>query len=189
MERLARLVPADLDAEARTLRDALVGSGRGDIVDPDGALVGPFNAWLHAPEVGLGLSSLGATLRFGTSIERRLTEVAIITVGARWKAEFEFWAHARMARQHGVADAVIEAIAAGQVPLFDRRDEETVHAVAAQLVGSGRIEPATYQAAEELLGRRGLVELVTLCGYYCLVSLTLNAFEVPLPPDVPARWS
>jgi hypothetical protein len=59
-----------------------------------------------APGAGRRLSSLGAKLRFGTSIERRLSEIAIITIGARWQAEFEWWAHAPMAREHGVAGAV-----------------------------------------------------------------------------------
>ncbi len=76
-------------------------------------------------------------LRFGTSLERRLTEVAIITVGARWKAEFEWWAHARMARRHGVADAVIDAIGRGEDPPFQADDERTVYAAAREL-GRGR---------------------------------------------------
>lgn len=57
----------------------------------------------------------------GTSIERRLSEIAIITIGARWQAEFEWWAHAPMAREHGVADAVVDAIGRGEDPPTARR--------------------------------------------------------------------
>lgn len=121
-----------------------------------GSLVGPFNAWLDAPEAGLALSELGAAvLRFGTSLERRLTEVAIITVGAAWKAEFEWWAHAPMAREHGVSLVVIEAIAAGEAPPFAREDEEIVHAVASELVRTGRVGQDTYDRALGLLGNQG----------------------------------
>ncbi len=35
------------------------------------------------------------------------------------------------------------------------------------------------------LGRQGLVELVGLVGYYTLVAMTLNAFEVPAPEGAP----
>ena len=67
----------------------MVGS-RGDLlINDQGELAGPFNAFVHAPDVGQRLASLGKVLRFDTSLERRLTEVAILTVGARWKAEFE----------------------------------------------------------------------------------------------------
>ena len=105
--RLPYLRYDDLDADGRAVWDGVVGSRGGDLVGPEGGLIGPFNAFVHAPGVGRRLSSLGQVLRFETSIERRLSEVAIITVGARWKAEFEWWAHARMAREHGVPGAVV----------------------------------------------------------------------------------
>jgi len=142
------------------------------------------NAFVHAPGVGQHLSALGATVRYGTSIDRRLTELAIITVGARWKAEFEWWAHARMARRHGVPDAVVAAIERGENPAFEADDERTIHAVAAQLVRTGHVDQDTYDAARHLIGDAGLVELVSLCGYYTLVSFLLNAFAVPLPDGV-----
>ncbi len=142
--------------------------------------MGPFNAWVTAPGIGGRLAALGAALRFESSIDRRLLEVAIITVGARWRAEFEWWAHSRMALQHGVSQATVDAIARGETPAMPD-DERVVHAVARQLVDDGHVEQATYDAARELLGDRGVVELITLCGYYTLVSFTLNAFDVPLP--------
>jgi 4-carboxymuconolactone decarboxylase len=138
--------------------------------------------------VGQRLVDLGGALRFRTSIDRRLLELAIITTGARWKSEFEWWAHSRMARQHGVADDVIAAIAAGETPAFEHDDERVVHAVATQLHERGRLDDDTYRAAHDLLGDRGMVELVSLCGYYTLVSFTLNAFEVPLPAGETRTW-
>ena len=63
-----------------------------------------------------------------------------------------------------------------------------MHAVARQLVEDGHVDQATYDAARQLLGDRGVVELVTLCGYYTLVSFTLNAFDVALPPGEAPAW-
>jgi 4-carboxymuconolactone decarboxylase len=63
-----------------------------------------------------------------------------------------------------------------------------VHLVARQLLTTGRIDAPTYAAAQELLGDRGMVEIVALCGYYTLVSFTLNAFDVPLPPGEEPTW-
>ena len=116
---------------------------RGSIVTDGGALMGPFNAWVTAPGIGGRLAELGAALRFESSIERRLLEVAIITVGARWRAEFEWWAHSRMAVQHGVSQEAVDAIASGATPPLPN-DERVVHAVARQLVDSGHIDGATY---------------------------------------------
>jgi 4-carboxymuconolactone decarboxylase len=188
MNRLPYLRYDELGPDGQQVWEHVVGS-RGDVlVNSEGGLIGPFNAFVHAPDVGQHLSSLGAAVRFGTSIERRLTELAIITVGARWKAEFEWWAHARMARQHGVPDAVVDAISRGEDPPIAADDERAVYAVAAQLARTGRVDAASYAAAHELLGDAGMVELVAMCGYYTLISFLLNAFEVPLPPGAALVW-
>lgn len=187
MTRLPALRREQLDPDGQALWDQITATRSASVIDEHGGLRGPFNPWLHAPDLGMRASALGAQLRFGTSIERRLLELAIITVGARWNAEFELWAHVPMAREAGVTDAVIDAIERGETPAFDRDDERVVHAVAVQLGDDGRIGPDLYREAHALLGDRGLVELVTLCGYYVLISYTLNAFEIAVPPDAPAR--
>jgi len=188
MTRLPYLRYDDLDTGGREVWDGIVGSRGAELVNADGGLIGPFNAFVHAPGVGRHLSRLGGRLRFRTSIERRLSELAIITVGAHWKAEFEWWAHARMAREQGVPDLVIEAIGRGEEPAFEADDERVVYAVARQVTETGQLDQPGYDAASRLLGDEGMVELVALCGYYTLVSYLLNAFAVPLPPGVAAQW-
>jgi len=186
--RLSNLRRDELDPAGQDVWDKIVGSRSEQAVGADGALVGPFNAFVHAPDVGRRLASLGTVLRFGTSIERRLTEVAIITVGARWKAEFEWWAHARMARENGVPGAVVDAIGCADEPPFAADDERIVYAVARELADAGQLSQATYDDARDLLGDAGMVELVSLCGYYTLISYLLNAFAVPLPPGAQPMW-
>jgi 4-carboxymuconolactone decarboxylase len=189
MTRIPYLRRDELGPEGQQLWDGLVNNLGDLIVTADGGLAGPFNAFVTAPDAGRRLSSLGATLRFGTSIERRLSEIAIITTGARWQAEFEWWAHAPMAREHGVADAVVNAIARGEDPPFGADDERAVYAVARRLSLSGGLDQETYDAARGFLGDAGMVELVALCGYYTLISFLLNAFTVPLPPDSAPMWA
>jgi 4-carboxymuconolactone decarboxylase len=186
--RLSYLRRNELDPAGQDVWDKVVGTRSEQLVGADGSLVGPFNAFVHAPDVGRRLASLGAVLRFGTSIERRLSEVAIITMGARWKAEFEWWAHARMALEHGVPEAVVAAIGRGERPPFDADDERIVYAVARELADDGQVSHVTYDAARDLLSETGMVELVSLCGYYTLISYLLNAFAVPIPPGARPMW-
>ena len=188
MSRLPYLPKDSVDERGKALWDSLAATRGAGLVNAEGGLIGPFNAWVTAPEVGTRVADLGGVLRFGTSIDRRPLELAIITIGARWHAEFEWWAHSRMAREHGVPDHVIDAIARGEVPTFDDDADRVVHAVAAQLGARGRIDAETYAAAQRALGDAGMVELVALCGYYTLVSFTLNAFDVPLPPGEVRTW-
>lgn len=190
MTRLSMVDPTETSDEQQELWDGLTRTRGGgvDLTDEQGHLVGPFNAWLHVPKIGRRLSSLGAHLRFETSIERRLSEIAICTVGAHWRSEFEFFAHAPMALEAGVDESVIAAMRVGAEPEFGRDDERIVHAVATQLLVDRRVDDSTYAAAEALLGETGMVELASLVGYYCLVSMLLNLFEVPLPADEPLSW-
>jgi 4-carboxymuconolactone decarboxylase len=186
--RLPYLRYDELDARGQEVWDSVAGSRGGELVDADGGLIGPFNAFVHAPGVGRHLSALGGRLRFRTSIERRLSELAIITVGAAWKAEFEWWAHAQMAREHGVGDAIVDAIGRGEDPPLEAEDERVIYAVARELTTTGRLSQEDYDAAQRLLGDAGMVELVSLCGYYTLISYLLNAFAVPLPPGAQPQW-
>src|SRR5215218_5771708 len=174
MSRLPLHTRDVLDDDGQEVWDSITAT-RGSIVAREGHLIGPFNAWVTAPGIGGRLAELGAALRFQSSIERRLLEVAIITVGAHWKAEFEWWAHSRMALHYGVSPDAVAAIAGGSEPTLPD-DEAIVYAVARQLVETGHVDTPAYDAARRLLGDRGIVELVTLCGYYTLVSFTLNAF-------------
>src|SRR5580700_9127959 len=188
MTRIPYVRREELGPEGQQLGDGIVDSVGGQVVTADGGLAGPFNAFVTAPGAGRRLSSLGAELRFGTSIERRLSEIAVITTGARWQAEFEWHAHAPMAREHGVAAAVVDAIGCGEDPPFEADDERAVYAVARQLGRSGRLDQEAYDAAHRFVGDAGMVELVSLCGYYTLVSFVLNAFAVPLPEGAAATW-
>jgi 4-carboxymuconolactone decarboxylase len=188
MARLPYLRYDELGDDGMRVWDGVVGSRGGELVNAEGGLIGPFNAFVHAPGVGRHLSALGGKLRFGTSIERRLSELAIITVGAHWRAEFEWWAHARMAVQAGVSDAVVDAIGRDDEPPFEAEDEEVIYQVARQLTSTGRLSQQAYDAAQRLLGDQGMVELVSLCGYYTVISYLLNAFAVPLPPGAAPRW-
>lgn len=191
MTRLRSLNRSELSGDRAALWDAIVDSRRGgalDLVNDEGGLVGPFNAFVHVPAIGERLTSLGGLLRFRTSIERRLTEVAICTVGAHWRSEFEFWAHAPMALEHGVAAGVVDALREGRPPVFDRDDERIVHAVTSQLLNDRRVDDATFAEGEALLGETGMVELATLVGYYCLISMVLNLFDVPLPAGAAPAW-
>ena len=143
---------------------------------------------LFSPDVGASVSALGAAVRFRTSLPQNLLEVAIITVGAHWRSNFEFWAHARMALEAGVDSTVVDAIQRGETPTFSAPDEAAVHALAKSLLSTGRSSDDVYSEVAESLGDVAVVELTTLIGYYCLISLTLNNFAIELPDGAEPIW-
>lgn len=188
--RLSQLRYDELDATQREVWEAITGGPRGSAAQlvEDGALVGPFNAMVHSPVIGGRVAALGEALRFQSRLEAQLREVAILTVGARWRSEFEFWAHTRIALDAGISQELIDEIARGQLSEDRPRPQRVVHAVAQSLLADGRVDDGLYAETVELLGEAGTVELVMLIGHYCLVSFVLNTFEVPLPGGAAGRW-
>lgn len=177
MTRLKPLGEADLDDEQRAFLDCL---NRG----PRGArrrlgLIGPYGVWARATHVGEPAQLLGAALRFGTSLPENIKEVAICTVGAFHRARFEFAAHRTLGIRAGVSEAAIERLRVGEPPEFEG-NEAIAHALTDALLRRHRLDQATYDRALAAFDEAGVVELVTLIGYYCLISHTLNAFDVDL---------
>jgi 4-carboxymuconolactone decarboxylase len=106
-------------------------------------------------------------------------------VAARfWTAQFEWHAHARIAREEGLDDAVIAAIAEGAAPALATPEETIVYAFCRELHETRAVGAATYGQAVETLGQEAVIELTVLSGYYTTVSMILNTFEVPLPEGV-----
>jgi 4-carboxymuconolactone decarboxylase len=111
-------------------------------------------------------------------------------VAKEWTAQFEWWAHARLARAEGLDDAIIEAIRLGEEPPFAEEAELCVYAFAKELLGPAhRVPTVLYQRAVDLFGERQVVELVGVIGYYCLISGILNTFAVELPEGVDAPFA
>lgn len=180
----------DATPEQQALFDDILASrgGPSTLLGPDGSLRGPFNHMVASPVLGQAMSRLGQAVRFEASVDRRLQELAICTVGAHWRSNFEFWAHSRMAIEAGVDRSVIDALAEGRDPAFARDDEAAVYAFASQLVSTGRVDQDHYDAVREAVGEQALVDLITTIGYYSLVSLTLNAHRIPLPEGNEPIW-
>ena len=194
MSRLSAVRPEAATRKQRALFDAITGGDRGrgrpieSFLDARGGLAGPFNAWVHHPDLGDVIQRLGERLRFHGTLPGAAREIAILAIGAKWRAEYEWWAHARIGRREGVSEEAIDAIRRGERPPSCDPLERAVYDFTVALLDTGTVEPAVYEAAQARLGDGGIVELVTLTGYYTLVSFTLNAFEVPLPEGEPRAF-
>lgn len=179
MSRLTRRTFADLTPEQQEVFQFIVANR--PLKPDDGHIGGPFDVWLTSPELAKRLVDLGSFFRFRTSVQRRYVELAILVTGAHWQAQFEWWAHEPMARQAGVPEAVIAAIKAGAVPVCTDVGDKAAYALAKELHADHQVAPATFELAKAAFGERGVAELIGLCGFYGLVSMTLNGFDVDLP--------
>jgi 4-carboxymuconolactone decarboxylase len=174
MSRLPDLDPAKFSPEQKKVHDAV-------LAGPRGRVVGPIKVWLANAGLAEHAQALGAYCRFNSSLPPRLSELAICTTGAFWKANYEWFAHAPLAIKAGIDPAAIEAIRTGGTPTFTKADEQAIYDFARELLTTRRVSPATFERAKKELGETSVIDLVGIIGYYGLVSVTLNAFELPLP--------
>jgi 4-carboxymuconolactone decarboxylase len=173
-DRFAPLTYDTMTPEQKALTDYLLsGERRG--------MDGPFNVMLRSPEMGDMAQKLGAQIRFHSTLPDKLRELAIITTGRFWNAQYEWYAHKRLALQVGVSQATVDAIAEGVRPKSMSADEEIVYNFCAELMNTKQVSDATFAAAKTKLGERGVVDLIALVGYYHLVSMLLNVDRYPLP--------
>ena len=184
--RLEQLTLDILDDEQRELYDTLVGARTGStlpgrIVDEDGNFQGPFNAMLHYPAIGLPLQDLGAMLRFRGLLSPRARELVILTTAAAWESEFEWSAHVRIGKHIGLTDDEIAAVrVSGPLALDDPEEQAAVDAARA-ITTRGDLDDDEYVRAQDALGDRMLIEVLTLVGYYALLALQMRVHRVPLP--------
>ena len=173
--RLKNLTRDQLDAEQRAVYDAIVAG-------PRGGIAGPFLPWLRSPVLADRAQKLGEFCRFNSALPKRLSELAILMTGRFWTSQFEFWAHARLGRDAGLDQAIIDALAERRRPAKMQDDETAIFEFVDELLQNRCVGDRAYARVIALFGERGAVDLVGIIGYYCLVSLTLNAFELQVPP-------
>ena len=141
---------------------------------------GPFNVLLRSPEMGDLAQQFGASTRFNSSVPRKLTELAIIIVARHWTSQFEWQAHHRAALQAGLSPTIADAIAEGKKPMEMQKDEEAVYNFCSELLNTKQVGDATFAAAKNAVGERGVVDLIGVMGWYHTVSMLLNVDRYPL---------
>lgn len=174
-QRFPELKPEQLTPEQKKVVDGIQSGPRG------AGLRGPFNALLRSPDLCDLVQRVGAYVRFSSSIPRPLNEMAICMTGRKWTAQYEFYAHRKLAIDAGLNPAIIDAIAQGRRPDGMSADETIVYNFVDELLSTGTPSDANYQPAISRFGERGVMDLVGAVGYYSLVSMVLNTAQVPLP--------
>jgi 4-carboxymuconolactone decarboxylase len=136
---------------------------------------------LRSPGIGMLIQRLGEEIRFRSSIPPRLNEMAILITARHYTSQYEWYAHHKLAMENGLDPAVSKAIAEGRRPDRMGPDETLVYDFSTALHAQHGVSDATYKAVLERFGERGVVDLIAVNGFYCLVSFMLNVDRTPLP--------
>jgi 4-carboxymuconolactone decarboxylase len=176
--RFSTLTPETMTADQKRVAEAIQAGPRG------AGLRGPFNALLRSPDLCDLVQRVGAFVRFKSSIPPRLNELAIIMAGRKWTAQYEFYAHRKLAIEAGLKPEIADAVARNERPAGMAADEATIYDFVTELLTTGHVSDASFKGVKDAFGERGVVDLVGAVGYYSLVSMTLNVARVQLPDGV-----
>lgn len=154
-----------------------------EIASSRGSVRGPYGVLLHSPNLASRVAHTGAYVRFDFDLPEALKEIIIITTAREIRSQYEFFAHARLARQNGVTDDTIKAIATGAAPEGLTGDEAMLVRYTKELLQNHKITDATFNAVQSKWGDQRTLEITGLIGHYLLVGQVLAAFEVELPED------
>ena len=188
--RRFQLIPIDkLTPEQQALTDAIKSGPRAKLASSGaskpGPLGGPFNVWLRSPGIGNLVQQLGEEIRFRSSLAGKLNELAILVTARNWTSQYEWVAHHKLALEGGLDPKIADAIAQGQRPAGMDADETLVYEVSSELQQTQGVSDAMHARAVARFGERGVVDLISVNGFYVLVSMCLNVDRTPVPPGTP----
>ncbi len=173
--RFTPIPKAEWTDEQRTVADAIVSGPRGE-------LRGPFVPLLHAPALAAKIQELGEVIRFKTSIPDDLLEIAVLVTARHHNCANIWESHERLARKAGVAQDIIAPIAQYHRPKALTEAQALVYDYARALLADNKVSDAVFEAVTERWGRKGVMELAGICGYYGLLAAVFNAADRPLEP-------
>jgi 4-carboxymuconolactone decarboxylase len=184
--RLPLIAPADLTLEQQSLyadMKAGISSNFNDFktVSDDGALMGPWNPWLHEPVIGRAIWDLTKAMTAQASLPDPVRQVSILVVGAHFDAAYEIYAHIAVAEREKMSKRRLATLVCGEKPDDLTEPESVAYDVTYALVNGGVLPEPAYALAVETFGQHGTNELIYLVGLYAMVSMTLNGFNVPVP--------
>lgn len=173
-DRFKPLVYDEMTPAQKTMIDHLLAGERRN------NLGGPFNILLRSPEMGDLAQQFGASMRFHAALPKPALETVIIVTARYWMAQFEWSAHKRAALQAGVSPAIVDAIADGKRPVGMDADVETAYNFIVELLTAKQVSDATFLAAKNRFGEKGVVDIIGLNGWYSMVSMALNVDRYPV---------
>lgn len=184
--RFKILTPEEMTPAQKELTQAIRSGPRasvqGSAASGAGGSVGsPFNVFLRSPDLGMPLQQVGSYIRFKSVLGMKLNELAILVTARYWSAQYEWFAHHRLALQAGLDPKIADDIAHGRRPSGMTPEENAVYEFSHELHHDKKVSDATYARALALFGEQGVMDLIGVNGYYSLVSMVLNVDRTPIP--------
>jgi 4-carboxymuconolactone decarboxylase len=177
-QRLPAIPPEDYTADQKQAAEAFLAARKQPVF-------GPFEPMMYSPEVMSMARSMGDYLRFHSAIGNTLSELVILITAREWSQDYEWFLHYPIALKAGLSKDIADAIGEGRRPVGMSADEEIVYDFTIELQKNKTVSDATFNRAEQRFGKKGVVDMAGISGYYTLLAMQLNMARYPVPAEGP----
>src|SRR5205823_11118035 len=133
----------------------------------------PFKVYFASPEFGLEAIKMSNYLRWGTGLDARLSELAIIIAAREWTSDYIWHAHYPLAVKGGLDPSVGADIAAGKRPSRMKEDEAIIYDLLTEIYRSEERRVGNFCKAKAKYGERGIMDIIGLAAYYGNTAMAL----------------
>jgi len=187
VNRLSMIERDALPADQRRFHDAVKAIRRHPIS-------GPFIVTMNSsPDLAVRFAHLGHYFHARGQADESIVSIRVRTfialIGSRaLDGPYEWSAWVNWALEAGVPQDTVDAIRERRPPRNLTAEDVLVTDFCTQLIsGNHRVSDATFKAALDRFGVQGLVELVVTLGYFAMIAMPLNAFEIEMSPEQKAK--
>lgn len=173
LSRVPLLKREELDEHGRKYYDAVTGPGSRTLA----GLQGPSGIWLHSPRLAQHLRTANQYLRYETTLDRRLTELAILVTARELDHQFEWTAHEPAALEEGLELEIIDVVKYRKPIAGMGETEALIITFGRELFRDRHLRSETFARAVAIFGRTGVLDLAALMGNYAMTALILTAFD------------
>lgn len=176
MSRLEPLTRDQMNDEQKRVYDEISAKG--------GRLSGPYAAYIRIPRFMELNHAMGDYLRSNSLPERQRYLIVLITV-RHHGAAFAWGVHSKGALEAGIEKPFIEAINRGEHPNFHDTGDAMTYKLVKEILTTGGLSDNSFRYGTERFGEEVLADIVVTTGFYTMVSMTLNSYDIQPPDDVP----
>src|SRR5436190_17304917 len=166
-QRLPTIPPEQSSAEQKRAAEEFLAARKVPVF-------GPFEPMMHSPEVMNMARAMGDYLRYHSAIGNTLSELVVLVTAREWSQDYEWYVHYPIALKAGIAKEIADALADGRRPTGMSTDEEIVYDFTTELQKNKRVSDPTFGRAEQWFGKKGVVDMAAISGYYTFLAMQLN---------------
>lgn len=144
-----------------------------------------YRTMAHHPDLLAAWAPLRAHVVTAPALTPDQSEVVILRTGHRLGAAYEWAHHVHRGRKIGMSDPRIASIA-GPTAAMSSEDATLARAVD-ELFDDRRLSPATQSALLDLIGAKGMFDLIATVGFYSVLGFIVESFATPIDAAVAAE--